>query len=68
MPIIEVTLAEGRTPAQLRALIHELTEGARRALDAPIPSIRVILRETPPTHFAAGDVTLEERRAHGTET
>lgn len=62
MPIIEVTLAEGRTPAQLRELIHELTAAAHRALDAPVASIRVILRETPPTHFAAGDVTLEERR------
>ncbi|NKQ52523.1 4-oxalocrotonate tautomerase [Amycolatopsis sp. K13G38] len=62
MPIIEVTLAEGRTPAQLRELIHQLTEAAHRAIDAPLPSIRVILRETPATHFAAGDVTLAERR------
>lgn len=62
MPIIEVTLAEGRTPAQLRALIHGLTAAAQEALDAPLDAVRVILRETPPGHFAAGDVTLEERR------
>lgn len=64
MPIIEVTLAEGRTPAQLRELIHQLTDAAHRALDAPISAVRVVLREIPATHFAAGDVTLEERR-HG---
>ncbi|MFC4948673.1 tautomerase family protein [Pseudonocardia sp. GCM10023141] len=62
MPIIEVTLAEGRTPAQLRALIHALTDAAHRALDAPVSAVRVILRETPRTHFAAGDVTLAERK------
>ena len=63
MPLIDVTLAEGRSPEQLRRLIHELTQGAHRALDAPLPSIRVVLRETPRTHFAAGDVTLAERKA-----
>ncbi|MCO7191969.1 tautomerase family protein [Pseudonocardia sp. McavD-2-B] len=63
MPIIEVTLAEGRTPQQLRSLIHELTEAAQRAVDAPLRAVRVILREVPSTHFAAGDVTIEERRA-----
>ncbi len=62
MPIIEVTIAAGRDPRQLRQLIHELTAAAQRALDAPPPTIRVILRETPPTHFAAGDVTLAERQ------
>lgn len=63
MPIIEVTVSDGREPAQLRALIHELTMAAHRALDAPLSNIRVLLRETPATHFAAGDVTLAERAA-----
>lgn len=63
MPIINVTLAKGRTPKQLRALIHELTQGAHRAVDAPVESVRVILNEVEPAHFAAGDVTLEERRS-----
>jgi 4-oxalocrotonate tautomerase len=30
---------------------------------APRESVRVILREVPTTHFAAGDVTIAERRA-----
>jgi 4-oxalocrotonate tautomerase len=61
MPFIDVTIAEGRTPEQLRALIHELTEGAVRALDVPTTTVRVVLREVPRTHFAAGDVTITER-------
>ncbi|MBB2893382.1 2-hydroxymuconate tautomerase [Flexivirga oryzae] len=63
MPFIEVTLAQGRTPEQLRALIHELTAATERTVAAPKANIRVILREVPPTHFAAGDETLAERRA-----
>ncbi|MCE0765117.1 4-oxalocrotonate tautomerase family protein [Pseudonocardia kujensis] len=63
MPFIDVTLAEGRSPEQLRALIRELTEAAHRAVDAPVNSIRVVVRECPPTHWAAGDVTIAERRA-----
>ena len=63
MPIIEVTLVEGREPHRLRDLITRLTDAAVEAVDAPRESVRVILREVPPTHFAAGDVTIAERRA-----
>lgn len=63
MPIIDVTITAGRSPEQLRDLIHELTEAAHRAVGAPRANIRVVLREVPPTHFAAGDVTIAERTA-----
>lgn len=63
MPIITVTLAKGRRPEQVRALIHELTHAAQRAVDAPLESVRVIITEVEPTHFAAGDVTIAERKA-----
>ena len=61
MPFIEVTLVEGRTPAQLRALISALTTAACEAVDAAPASVRVVLREVPATHWAAGDVTIAER-------
>lgn len=63
MPLVEVTLAEGRTPAQLRALITALTDAVESAVAAPRPNIRVVLREVPATHWAAGDVTVAERRS-----
>lgn len=65
MPFVDVTLVEGRTPEQLRALQHELTQAVVRAIGAPVDSIRVVLREVPPTHWAAGDVTIAERRERG---
>ena len=61
MPLIEVTLSEGRDPATIRTLIHEIHTAVERSLDAPAPSIRVIVREIPRTHWASGDRTLAER-------
>jgi len=62
MPLIEVTLTQGRSAEQLRALITSLTEAAVTAIDAPLTSIRVVIREVPDTHWAAGDVTIAERK------
>jgi 4-oxalocrotonate tautomerase len=63
MPLVEVTLAEGRTPEQIRSLLHELHEAVVRAVGAAPASVRVIVREVPAAHWSAGDVTLAERRA-----
>jgi 4-oxalocrotonate tautomerase len=63
MPLIEVTLVEGRRAEQLRELISGLTRAAVDAVDAPVESVRVVIREVPATHWAAGDVTIAERRA-----
>ena len=63
MPFIDVSLGAGRTPEQVRALIHELTEAAHRAVGASRESIRVVIREIQPEHWAAGDITIAERQA-----
>ena len=63
MPFVDVTLAEGRTPEQLRELVSALTRAVHESVGAPIESIRVVLREVPTTHWAAGDVTIAEKRA-----
>ena len=63
MPIVEVTLVNGRSPEELRAMISAVTTAVSQTIAAPVESIRVIIREVPTTHFAAGDVTIAERRA-----
>lgn len=63
MPLVELTIAEGRAPQQLRGLISAVTTAVQESIDAPKETIRVILREVPLTHWAAGDVTLAERGA-----
>lgn len=61
MPLVQVTLSQGRSPEQLRTLISKLTAAVGEAIDAPKQNIRVVLYEVPKTHWAAGDVTLQER-------
>jgi 4-oxalocrotonate tautomerase len=42
-------------------LITGLTDAAETALAVSRTTIRVVLREVPDTHWAAGDVTIAER-------
>ncbi len=60
MPLIEVTLSAGRTPKQIRAMIHEVHEAVTRTVNARHEHVRVIVREVPRQHWATGDVTLSE--------
>ena len=56
MPLIEITLVEGR-PAEARAaLMKQITDVVETTLGAPRQSIRVIIREVPAFHFAVGGV------------
>jgi 4-oxalocrotonate tautomerase len=60
MPLIDVTLTEGRQPEQVRDLIHALHDAVHRTVGARHEHIRVIVREVPRTHWATGDVTVAE--------
>lgn len=56
MPIIEVTLIEGRTPEKKVAMMKAVTDAVVETLGAPRESVRVIIYEVPPEHFAVGGV------------
>jgi 4-oxalocrotonate tautomerase len=47
MPICDITLFEGRTKEQKRALMREVTDAVIRAVGAKPETVRVILREIP---------------------
>lgn len=66
MPIIQVSLVEGRPPEQLRALIHGLTEVVAETIGAPVETVRVVVTEVPPTHWGSGSQTIAEKRSDGT--
>ena len=57
MPLIEVTIAEGRSADTIRRMIHEVHEAVLRTVDTRPDYIRVIVREVPRGHWATGDVT-----------
>jgi 4-oxalocrotonate tautomerase len=61
MPIIDVTLIEGRDPETKRALMAALSDAAARTLGVPLATVRVILRELPAAHFSVGGVPKSDR-------
>ena len=63
MPLVEVTLAEGRSADQVRAMMRQVHEAVLRTVDTKSEHIRVIVREVPRTHWATGDLTLSEMDA-----
>jgi 4-oxalocrotonate tautomerase len=62
MPLVQVSVRAGRPAEAIRAMISAVTAAVAESLDAPAASVRVIVTEIPPTHWAAGDVTLAERQ------
>jgi 4-oxalocrotonate tautomerase len=61
VPLVQISLAAGRSSQQIRSLISEITAAVVRSVDAPLGNVRVIVTEVPPGNWAAGDVTLDER-------
>ncbi len=54
VPLIEVTLIEGRSADAKRALMKRLTDVTEETLGAPRQTIRVVLREVPAAHWSVG--------------
>ena len=63
MPIIEVSLLEGRSAEAKERLIEALTDAAIAAIAAPRESVRIILREMPAVHFAVGGQSFAAKTA-----
>ena len=63
MPLIDVSIAEGRSPEQLRALISALHRAAEESVGAVPENTTVILREVPTTHWSKADRTIAERNS-----
>jgi len=66
MPHVQISLAEGRTPEQIRAMIREVADAVERTAGAPQSAITVHVTEVPLTHWGNKDATLAERRSAGT--
>ena len=60
MPLIEVTIAEGRSSSQIRTVMREVHTAVLRTVDTRPEHVRVIVREVPRAHWATGDLTLSE--------
>ena len=63
MPHVEIAIGAGRSPEQLRNLMHEVHLAVLRAVDTAPENVRVVIREVPRDHWATGDLTLTEMDA-----
>jgi 4-oxalocrotonate tautomerase family enzyme len=66
MPIIQVTLVEGRPREQVKHFIKALAETAKQHLNAPESTIRVMVHDVAPDYFAVG-TTLKSEMASAKE-
>jgi 4-oxalocrotonate tautomerase len=57
MPLVQVTMIEGRSQEKKEALIREVTDAVARTADAPLETIRVILYEVPAGQWGVGGVS-----------
>ena len=62
MPLVQISVREGRPAENIRKMISAVTNAVADSLNAPPQSIRVIVTEVPLTHWATGDVTLAEKQ------
>ncbi|MCB1337543.1 MAG: 2-hydroxymuconate tautomerase family protein [Maritimibacter sp.] len=62
MPLVEITIMEGRTREQKRAMMAEVTDAIVRTLDAPRDIIRICIREIPAEHWAIAGVSVADQR------
>jgi 4-oxalocrotonate tautomerase len=60
--MVFVSVREGRPAESIRKMISAVTAAVAESLDAPPASIRVVVTEVPLTHWATGDVTLQEKQ------
>jgi 4-oxalocrotonate tautomerase len=62
MPLIDISIAEGRSPEQLRALVAALHRAAEESVGALPENTTVIIREVPQTHWSKANQTIAERQ------
>lgn len=63
MPLVNVHMAEGRSPEQKKALMEAITAAMTEHIGAPRESVRVWIDEFPNTDFMAGGELLADKQA-----
>ncbi len=63
MPLVNVTMAKGRTSAEKKAMLHAISDAIVGALGATKDSIRVWITEVDNTDFLAGEELLIDKQA-----
>ena len=65
MPLVQITLIEGRDAATVSECARQVARTLQQTLAAPMESIRVVVNEVPATHWVVGDRTRAQINAAG---
>jgi 4-oxalocrotonate tautomerase len=60
MPLVQITLIEGRDEEAVKRCIKEVARTVHGTLGAPLASIRVIVQQVPPSAWCVGERTRDE--------
>lgn len=60
MPIVNISLIEGRDPAVISACVKAVARSVHEALGVPLHTIRVIATTVPAAYWAVGTHTKDE--------
>ena len=60
MPFAQIHLIEGRTEAQMRAVIERVTQALVEALGAPKENVRVWIHDVPKENWGIGGVSAKD--------
>ena len=65
MPLVQITLARGRTAEQLAELGAAVTAAVHESISAPVASIRVVVNECEPELWFIGGESMAALKAAG---
>ena len=60
MPIVQITLVEGRDEATISRCVKETALSIQKIFGAPLESVRVMVYQVPKPLYCVGDRTREE--------
>jgi 4-oxalocrotonate tautomerase len=60
MPLIQITLVEGRDAETIKRCIKHVARTVHESLNAPMSSIRVLVHQLPANQWAVGDRMRDE--------
>jgi 4-oxalocrotonate tautomerase len=63
MPLVNIHMAQGRSPEQKKALMDAITDAMETHVGAPRSAVRVWIDEFPNTDFMAGGELLKDKQA-----
>ena len=60
MPIVQITLVEGRDATVVKNCIKEVARTVAHTLNAPLATVRVVVQQVPASQWGVGDETRDE--------